>query len=344
MQSEQAYHSTHPYFVRTRLFMRKNRTYIALCILLGTTVLAAAQTASPNSPVPRFPEAAKYDARLHPLSAAQAASMIAIAGGTYTIGSAENHPLTNRAALPEHKVEIVAFRIDRTEVSNAQFAEFLNALPVKPRGTALGGQVGPEHIASADQPLFLEFSNKPSPYTIIDLDDSEARIGVRDGRFTANPGFENHPVTETTWAGALAYCFWRGARLPSEVEWEAAARGLKGRLFPWGDAMPTPELAVIGMQSGDTVAVGSRPKGATPEGLLDMAGSMLEWTSSLDRPYPYIANDGREDLLTPGERIVRGGNYIFDDTPDKLVAWNRTVAWRNPATGHRQIGFRCASN
>jgi iron(II)-dependent oxidoreductase len=172
--------------------------------------------------------------------------------------------------------------------------------------------------------------------------DEEARIGVRDGRFVPNAGHDNHPVTETTWAGALAYCQWRGARLPTEAEWEAAARGAAGRPFPWGEAMPTPELAVIGLPSGITVPVGSRPKGATPEGLLDMAGSLLEWTSSLDRPYPYRPDDGREDLTRPGERVVRGGNYIFDDTPDKLVAWNRTVAWRNPATGHRQIGFRCA--
>jgi iron(II)-dependent oxidoreductase len=108
--------------------------------------------------------------------------------------------------------------------------------------------------------------------------------------------------------------------------------------------MPTPELAVIGLPSGSTVAAGSRPKGATPEGLQDMAGSLLEWTSSLDRPYPYRAHDGRENLSAPGERIVRGGNYIFDDTPDKLVSWNRSVAYRNPATGHRQIGWRCASS
>jgi Sulfatase-modifying factor enzyme 1 len=160
-------------------------------------------------------------------------------------------------------------------------------------GDGLGGKVGPDNIAPADRALFLEFRSRPSPYTIIDLDDEDARIGVRDGRFAANPGHEDHPATETTWAGALAYCRWRGA---------------------------------------------------TPEGLLDIAGSLLEWTSSLDRPYPYRADDGREDLALPGERIVRGGNYIFDDTPDKLVAWNRTVAFRNPATGHRQIGVRCAAD
>jgi formylglycine-generating enzyme required for sulfatase activity len=303
-----------------------------------------AQTASPMTAPPKFPQAAQYNAQSSPASARQHAAMVRIPGGTYTVGSPQRHPLANPAAMPEHRVAIRPFRLDRTEVTNAQFAEFLNALPVKPSGTALGGKVGPANIAPAERPLFLEFSSRPSPYTIIDLDDEDARIGVGDGRFVPNPGHENHPVTETTWAGALAYCRWRGARLPTEVEWEAAARGLQGRPFPWGEAMPTAELAVIGLPSGTTVPVGSRPRGATPEGLLDMAGSLLEWTSTLDRPYPYHADDAREEPAVPGERVVRGGNYIFDDTPDKLVAWNRTVAFRNPATGHRQIGFRCAAD
>lgn len=296
------------------------------------------------TPPPKFPAAERFDAKRAPQSARQQATMVRISGGTYTIGSPAEHPVANRAAMPAHRVELKAFRIDRTEVTNAQFAEFLNALPVKPIGSALGGKTKPENFAPQDRRLFLEFSSRPSPYTIIETDDEEARIGVRDGRFMANPGFEDHPATEVTWAGALAYCTWRGARLPTEVEWEAAARGREARPFPWGDAMPTAELAVIGLPSGTTVPVGSRPKGATPEGLLDMAGSLLEWTSTLDRPYPYRGDDGRENLSAPGERIVRGGNYIFDDTPDKLVAWNRTVAYRNPATGHRQIGLRCAAD
>lgn len=319
------------------------RKFALLAALFVPSSLMA-QTASPDTPPPAFPQAAKFDRTMHPASAVQHAAMVAIPAGDYPIGSPARHALANRAAMPAHELSLRAFKIDRTEVTNAQFVEFLNALPVKAMGTALGGKVTADNIAPPDRALFLEFSSRPSPYTIIDLDDEEARIGVRDGRFAPNPGFDRHPVTETTWAGALAYCRWRGARLPSEVEWEAAARGIQGRLFPWGNAMPTPELAVIGLPSGTTVPVGSRPKGATPQGLLDMGGSLLEWTSSLDRPYPYRADDGREDLTRPGERIVRGGNYIFDDTPDKLVAWNRTVAWRNPATGHRQIGFRCAAD
>jgi iron(II)-dependent oxidoreductase len=308
--------------------------------LFAATVVALAAT--PDTPPPQFPAASPFDPRSAPASAQQHAAMVRIPGGEYPIGSPAGHPLADEAATPAHRVTLAAFLIDRTEVTNTQFAEFLNALPVKPVGTAAGGKVGPANLAREWHAVFLEFSGPPRPYTMIDLDDNEALIGVRDGRFLPNPGFESHPVTETTWAGALAYCRWRGARLPTEAEWEAAARGREGRTFPWGSAMPTTELAVINRPSGDILPVGSAPKGATPEGLLDMAGSLLEWTSTLARPYPYRAGDGRENPAVPGERIVRGGNYVFDDAPIRLTGWNRTVAWRNPATGHRQIGFRCA--
>jgi formylglycine-generating enzyme required for sulfatase activity len=303
-----------------------------------------AQPASPMTPPPTFPIAAPFTAVAHPASARQHQSMVRITGGTYTIGSPAQHPLADPLAMPEHKVAIKPFRLDRTEVTNAQFAEFLNALPVKPTGTALGGEVSSANIPPEYRAMLLEFNSRPATYTLIDLDDNEALIGVQGGRFAPNPGFENHPMTETTWAGALAYCNWRGARLPTEPEWEVAARGLQGRTFPWGEAAPTTDLAVINRQSGDPLPVGSRPKGATPEGLLDMAGSLLEWTSSLLRPYPYHADDGREDLRAAGERAVRGGNYVFDDAPARLTGWNRTVSWRNPATGHRQIGVRCAAD
>ena len=255
--------------------------------------------------------------------------MVRIPGGVYRIG----------APAEVHALELKGFRIDRTEVTNAQFAEFLNALPLKPSGNAQGGKVRAANFAPPDRPLFLETYN----YPIIGLDDDEARIGVREGRFAADAGLENHPVAEVTWAGALAYCRWRSARLPTEAEWEAAARGTQGRRYPWGDAAPTPELAVIGQPSGVTLPVGSRPKGATPEGLLDMAGSLAEWTSTLYRPYPYHRDDGREDPADPGERVTRGGDYVFQPGPEHLLAWQRAGFSRRPSSGHRHIGFRCAA-
>ena len=296
------------------------------------------------TPPPKFPQPAAFSPERAPVSARQQREMVRIAGDTYTIGSPAAHPLADKTAMPEHKVELRAFRIDRTEVTNGQFAEFLNSLPVKPSGTAPGGKVRAANIPAAFHPVLFESGGGSAQYAMIELDDGEARIGVRDGRFAPNAGHDDHPVTEVTWAGALAYCTWRGARLPSEAEWEAAARGREARPFPWGAAPPTAELTVIGQPSGTTLPLGSRPKGATPEGLLDVAGSLAEWTSSLDRPYPYRAGDGREDLSAPGERVVRGGDYIYNSTPDRLVSWNRTAFSRNPASGHRHIGFRCAAD
>jgi hypothetical protein len=107
--------------------------------------------------------------------------------------------------MPLHEVALSPFRLDRTEVTNAQFGEFLNALAVKPTGTVPGGKVSAPNIPQAWHAVLLDFSSRPSSYTLIDLDDDEALIGVRDGRFAPNPAADDLPVTETTWAGALAY-------------------------------------------------------------------------------------------------------------------------------------------
>jgi len=265
--------------------------------------------------------------------------MVRIAGGTYSIGSTTG----GESAGPPHAVQLEPFLIDRHEVTNHDFATFLNTLDFAAPRDADSGKAQAGDIQGPDaHRLMVGQSGGNTAY--VELDDTDARIGIRNGKFVAAGGFENHPVTESTWLGAREYCAWRGARLPTEAEWEAAARGAKGRTYPWGEEKPTEALAAFGRSRGETAPVGSRPLGATPEGVQDLAGNLAEWTSSLFRPYPYNASDGREDPRAAGERVTRGGDYVFDTTPDKLTGYFRAGFSRNPARGHRHIGFRCAKD
>jgi formylglycine-generating enzyme required for sulfatase activity len=270
--------------------------------------------------------------------------MVSIAGGAYPMGSAEG--LADER--PAHTVQLAPFEIDRYEVTNAQFVKFLQVLIDDPaRGVRLVGNAAPgmadaRNIQGPGAALLMENTGKPDRRTLVALNDDESRIGIRDGRLFVQAGYESHPVNEVTWNGARAYCAWRGARLPTEAEWEAAARGREGRPYPWGTEPPSGERAVFGRRSNHTDAVGSHPPGATPEGVHDLAGNVAEWTSTLYQPYPYRADDGREDPDAHGERVTRGGDHVFDSTPEKLRASFRGGFSRAPAVGHRHIGFRCA--
>lgn len=262
--------------------------------------------------------------------------MVRIAGGEYTIGT-DYGPSDER---PVHAVALAPFFIDRREVTNGQFVEYLNSLSVRPLGDAYPGEMGDGVFRPPDEELFFEGpEGSESPRLIVALDDENSRIGVRDGRFAVLEGYEDHPIAETSWRGARDFAEWRGARLPTEVEWEAAARGSEGRTYPWGEAPVTEERAVIGTYEPERV--GTRPAGATPEGATDMAGNLAEWTSSLYRPYPYDPDDGREDPNDPGERVTRGGDAYFSGEDD-LRGAARTGFSRVPGRGHRHIGFRCA--
>jgi formylglycine-generating enzyme required for sulfatase activity len=119
------------------------------------------------------------------------------------------------------------------------------------------------------------------------------------------------------------------------------ARGTDARRYPWGDTWDPSRARFEGNSGGQTTAPGgSYPAGASPFGVLDLAGNVWEWTNSLERPYPYVATDGREDPTAPGPRVIRGGAWRF-----KPGALRTTVRWGvEPTTQRPVIGFRCAQS
>ena len=243
--------------------------------------------------------------------AAHEVSMIGLAGGTFTMGSDKG--LADER--PPHAVTVAPFSLDMRPVTHTEFASFLDTL---------GGGVA----NAQGQRLF-------------DDDDSDARIHKRGANWLADAGWEKKPVIEASWYGARDYCAWKGKRLPTEAEWEFAARGTAGRTYPWGDAKPDKTLARYAAGYSAFADVGTHPKGSTPEGVQDLAGNVHQWTSSLALPYPYRADDGREDPDKPADRVTRGG--AADTGADTLRAtWRGATVSRNPRAGHHNIGFRCA--
>lgn len=160
-------------------------------------------------------------------------------------------------------------------------------------------------------------------------------------------GEEEHPVVNVSWKDAAAFCEWLSGRifksgeeqlvrLPTEAEWEYAARGEEGRRYPWGDAVPTEELANFGRNVGDTTPVGSYPDGATPEGVHDLAGNVLEWCEDSFGPYPPEDEKDPSGQSSGAPRVLRGGAITGE--PRSLRGAFRVGA--HPEDRLDLIGFR----
>ena len=244
-------------------------------------------------------------------ASAVADGLVRIPAGTFVMGR-DDGPADE---APAHRVTLPAFRIQPRKVTNREFAAFLDA-------------AGP---AGRDGRRY-------------DDDDGDARIHRRDGRWRADAGFEEHPAVEVSWFGARDYCAWKGWRLPTEAEWERAARGTDGRRYPWGNAAPTPDRAVFARAYNATDRGDGRPAARTPEGVEDLLGNLREWTGTALVPYPWTLTAPWPTAFTgAGSVVVRGASH--DDPAESLsVTRRRHYERRGAAAGHHHVGFRCATS
>ena len=243
--------------------------------------------------------------------------MIHIPAGEFLMGSDPTQdPHARHDEQPQHPVYLPDYAMAKTAVTNAQYAVFLRAT----------------HHAPPPHWRWLRWAHRWAP-----------------------PRRRRHPAVYVTWYDARAYCQWlreitgKPYRLPSEAEWEKAARGAEGQIYPWGHTWDANRCNIQGeAEAKDTRPVHAHPHGASPYGLLDMVGNIWEWTSSLwgmelDTPtytYPYDPQDGREDLTAPlhVRRVLRGVSFYNDRPMARCAARYRY----HPRNRFDSVGFRVA--
>lgn len=222
--------------------------------------------------------------------------------------------------------------------------DFSNAMMVLvPRGSFI---MGSESGEDDEKPTVRQEFNRPFWIDKTEVTRIEYEICVLEGVCTHTKDSEystaaNQPINRVTWQQATTYCKWRDARLPTEAEWEYAARGPSRLVFPWGNEFDKNKVNYAQTSNNQTASVGSYPSGASWVGALDMSGNVWEWTRSLYRSYPY-KTDSRE-LAGDEESLLESVTLRSSSFGSKKVSDLRSAARveYNAAKGGNYIGFRC---
>lgn len=243
--------------------------------------------------------------------------MVLVPEGEFIMGSNDGLPDEG----PEHAVSLDAFYIDTYETTNAEYRACVEAGVCTP---------------PAFQDCCAEPTNTEWPSLYPD--------------YFTNPDFDDYPVTWLSFNQSATYCEWRGARLPTEAEWEKAARGTDGRTYPWGEEEPRPGLLNFMWGQGqfderpayNTTPVGSYPEGVSPYGVHDMLGNVYEWVADYYAPDAY-ANSPYENPTGPAtgsNQIARGGSFWNQGFRQRIT--NRNHTYLPPDVAHFDAGVRCA--
>ncbi len=281
-----------------------------------------------------------------PAARFKAGSMIEVPACEFVLGARGGDRFVYDNEMPAHVVSLLAFRIDRAPVTNAEFAQFVADGGYARRdlwdgeGWAWREREGWEH------PLYwLREGASHQSRSRSSSDPSSWRVRAMFGE-EALPA--DHPVAGVSWYEAAAYARWAGKRLPTEAEWERAAawddEEGAGRLYAWGERGPADDLCNFDLRRWGTTAVGAHPAGASAAGCLDMTGNVWEWTSSKFAGYPgfraFPYPEYSEVWFDEDHRVLRGGSWATG--PSVL----RTT-FRNFFRRHFRIAFagiRCASD
>ena len=304
--------------------------------------------------------------------------MVWVPGGEFTMGTDDPEALA--AERPAHRVRVDGFWMDQTDVTNAQFRRFVEATGYvttaerKPDWEQLKKQLPPATPKPRDQKLVpgsLVFTPPDRPVRLDDISQWWSWTPGADWQRPQGPGSsiegkDDHPVVQVSWDDAMAYCKWAGKRLPSEAEWEFAARGgLQGTKYFWGDDDPTDQHPHCNIWQGrfpdtNTAADGyvrtSPVKAFKPNGygLYDMAGNVWQWCGDWFGADTYQAQAAQRLLVNPTgpqvsfdpdqpytpQRVTRGGSFLCSAT---YCSSYRVTARRgaSPDTSMSHIGFRC---